>query len=279
MRMEIGKTNKLTVARNSDFGFYLIDDDKNEVLLPNSYVSEDLKIADDIEVFIYKDSENRIIATNLKPFIQLGEFAVLQAKDVNEYGAFMDWGLAKDLFVPFGEQTKKMEAGNWYLIYLLLDEETNRLIGSNKVKKFLHFDEIDVKQNDQVDLLLFDRTELGINAIVNNKYKGLIFNSDIHKNIQAGDKMSGFIKQVREDGKIDLSLEPIGYKNSIDINSEIIISALKNNNGLLELTDKSSPENIKYILGLSKKAFKKALGNLYKNKIVELHKNEIKLIK
>jgi predicted RNA-binding protein (virulence factor B family) len=147
------------------------------------------------------------------------------------------------------------------------------------VKKFLHFDEIDVKQNDQVDLLLFDRTELGINAIVNNKYKGLIFNSDIHKNIQAGDKMSGFIKQVREDGKIDLSLEPIGYKNSIDINSEIIISALKNNNGLLELTDKSSPENIKYILGLSKKAFKKALGNLYKNKIVELHKNEIKLIK
>jgi uncharacterized protein len=277
--MEIGKTNKLTVARNSDFGFYLIDDDKNEVLLPNSYVSEDLKIADDIEVFIYKDSENRIIATNLKPFIQLGEFAVLQAKDVNEYGAFMDWGLAKDLFVPFGEQTKKMEAGNWYLIYLLLDEETNRLIGSNKVKKFLHFDEIDVKQNDQVDLLLFDRTELGINAIVNNKYKGLIFNSDIHKNIQAGDKMSGFIKQVREDGKIDLSLEPIGYKNSIDINSEIIISALKNNNGLLELTDKSSPENIKYILGLSKKAFKKALGNLYKNKIVELHKNEIKLIK
>ena len=277
--MEIGKTNKLTVARNSDFGFYLIDDDKNEVLLPNSYVSEDLKIADDIEVFIYKDSENRIIATNLKPFIQLGEFAVLQAKDVNEYGAFMDWGLAKDLFVPFGEQTKKMEAGNWYLIYLLLDEETNRLIGSNKVKKFLHFDEIDVKQNDQVDLLLFDRTELGINAIVNNKYKGLIFNSDIHKNIQAGDKMSGFIKQVREDGKIDLSLEPIGYKNSIDINSEIIISALKNNNGLLELTDKSSPENIKYILGLSKKAFKKALGNLYKNIIVELHKNEIKLIK
>lgn len=276
--MEIGKTNKLIVARATDFGFYLTDDANNEVLLPNAYVSEDLSIADEIEVFIYKDSEDRLVATNLTPYIQLEEFAVLQVKDVNQFGAFMDWGLAKDLLVPFNEQTKKMEEGNWYLIYLLKDEKTDRLFGSAKVKKFLHFEDIELKQGDEVNLLLFNRTDLGMNAIINNKYKGLIFNSDIHKNIQAGDKTIGFVKNIREDGKIDISLEPIGYQNSINQNSEIILSALKQNNGFLNLSDSSSPEDIKYMIGLSKKAFKKALGNLYKNKKIELFKDGIKLL-
>ncbi|MBC8486764.1 MAG: GntR family transcriptional regulator [Bacteroidetes bacterium] len=276
--MEIGKINKLTVARTTDFGYYLIDDAGNEVLLPNAYVTDDLNIADDIEVFIYKDSEDRIVATTLKPYVQLEEFAFLQVKEVNTYGAFMDWGLPKDLMVPFAEQTKKMEEGKWYLIFLIKDEQTDRLIGSGKVNKFVYTNDIDVKQGDEVDLLLYKMTELGMNAIVNNIYKGLIFTSDIHKNIQPGDRIKGYVKQVREDGKIDILLEPIGYENSIDKNSGIILSVLKENNGFLDLTDKSFPEDIKHKLGLSKKAFKKGLGNLYKQKIVELNEDGIKLL-
>ncbi|MCD4791077.1 MAG: GntR family transcriptional regulator, partial [Bacteroidales bacterium] len=250
----------------------------NEVLLPNAYVTDDLNIEDEIEVFVYKDSEDRIVATTLKPYVQLEEFAFLQVKEVNKYGAFMDWGLPKDLMVPFAEQTKKMEGKKWYLIFLIKDEQTDRLIGSGKVNKFVNFKDIDVKQGDEVDLLLYKMTELGMNTIVNNIYKGLIFTSNIHKNIQPGDRIKGYVKQVREDGKIDILLEPIGYENSIDKNSGIILSVLKENNGFLDLTDKSAPEDIKHKLGLSKKAFKKGLGNLYKQKIVELNEDGIKLL-
>ena len=276
--MEIGKTNKLRIARTTDFGFFLEDDAGNEVLLPNAYVTDDLHIDDETEVFIYKDSEDRIVATTLKPYVQLDEFAFLQVKQVNQNGAFMDWGLPKDLMVPFAAQTKKMEEGKWYLIFLILDEYTNRLIGSNKVNRFVHFNDVDVKQGDEVDLLLYKMTELGMNVIVNNKYKGLIFTSDIHKNIKPGDRIKGYVKQVREDGKIDILLEPVGYENSIDNNSGIILSVLKENNGFLNLTDKSTPEDIKRKLGMSKKAFKKGLGSLYKHKIVELNEDGIKLL-
>jgi predicted RNA-binding protein (virulence factor B family) len=276
--MKIGKINKLIAARSTDNGYYLTDNDGNEVLLPNAYVSDNLSIADEIEVFVYKDSEDRIVATTLKPYVQFEEFAYLKVKEVNDYGAFMDWGLPKDLMVPFAEQTEKMKEGNWYLIFLLEDEQTERLIGSSKVNEFTFTTEIDVNTGDEVDLLLYNMTELGMNAIVNNMYKGLIFKSDIHKNIKPGDRIKGFVKQVREDGKIDILLEPGGYKNSIDPNSNIILSALKENDGFLNLTDKSAPEDIKRILGLSKKAFKKGLGNLYKQKIVELKEDAIRLL-
>ncbi|MCD4695223.1 MAG: GntR family transcriptional regulator [Bacteroidales bacterium] len=276
--MEIGKINKLTIARASDMGLYLADDNSNEVLLPNAYVTDDLKITDNIKVFVYKDSEDRIVATTLKPYVQLEEFAFLKVKEVNRFGAFIDWGLPKDLMVPFAEQAEKMKEGNWYVIFLLKDGLTDRLVGSGKVNKYLFYDEIDVYEGDEVDLLLYSMTELGMNAIVNNLYKGLIFKSNIHKNIQPGDRIKGYVKQIREDGKIDILLEPIGYENSIDQNSGIILSALKENDGFLGLTDKSIPEDIKDTLGLSKKAFKKGLGNLYKQKLVELSKDGIKLL-
>lgn len=276
--MEIGKINKLTVARRTDNGCYLEDENENEVLLPNAYVTDDLKISDEIEVFVYKDSEDRIVASTLKPYIQFEEFAYLQVKEVNDYGAFIDWGLPKDLMVPFAEQTVKMEEGNWYLIFLLEDTETERLIGSNKIKDFLFFKDIDVKEGDEVDLLLYDMTELGMNAVVNNLYKGLIFKSDIHKTIKPGDRIKGYVKQVREDGKIDIILEPAGYTKSVDQNTEIIISALKESDGFLNITDKNTPDEIKSILGLSKKAFKKAIGKLYKEKKIELNEKGIKLL-
>ncbi|MEN8125440.1 MAG: S1-like domain-containing RNA-binding protein [Bacteroidota bacterium] len=276
--MEIGIINKLNVVRITDFGYYLQDENKDEVFLSKSLETEELNIDDDKEVFIYKDAKDRIVATTLKPNIYLDEFAYLKVREISKYGTFMDWGLPKDLMVPYNEQSDKMEEENWYIIYMLKDEKNNRLIGSNKINKFLIFDDIDLKQGDEVDLLLYKRIDLGMNVIVNNKYKGLIFTSDIHKNINLGDKIKGYVKQVREDGKIDIVLEPIGYKDSIDKNSEIILTALKQNEGFLELTDKSNPQDIKQLLGLSKKAFKRSLGNLYKKKIVDIYNDGIKLL-
>jgi hypothetical protein len=276
--MDIGKTNRLKAARTTEFGFFLIDDEGNEVLLPNAYVSDELKLDDEIDVFIYRDSENRIVATTLKPYVELDEFAYLKVNQVNKYGAFLDWGLLKDLMVPFSEQNERMEEGRSYVIFMFIDESSERLVATTNLNEFFYNDDIDVKEGDEVELLLYKMTDLGMNAIVDNLYKGLIFNSDIHKNIQVGDRIKGYVKQVRKDGKIDVALEPMGYKDSIEKTADIILSAIKDNDGLLELTDKSSPEDISQTLGLSKKAFKRGLGYLYKKKLVKLLDGQVKLV-
>ena len=276
--MKIGKTNKLKVSELDNTNYYLLDDSNNKAHLKKGEITDNLIIGDEIEVFIYKDPDDTFIATTEKPYIQIEEFAFLKVKSVNKFGAFIDWGLSMDLLVPFSEQTGRLEEDNWYLFFLLIDEKTGRLIASRKLNDFVFFDKIDVKQGEEVDLLLYDLTDLGMNAIVNNMFKGLIFSSDIHKNINPGDKIKGYVKEVREDGKIDIVLEPIGYKESIDKNSEITLMALNDNEGFLELHDKSNPEDIKQILGLSKKSFKKGLGFLYKQKLIELKENGIKLL-
>ncbi len=276
--MKLGKTNKLKVAKLTELGYLLEDEDSKNILLPKDVSTDILKIDDSIEVFVYKDSDDRLMATTQKPTIQLEKFAYLQVKDVNNIGAFMDWGISKDLLVPYAEQTVKMLKGEWHLIFMLLDEETNRLIGSCKENDFVFFDEINVKEGDEVDLLLFNRTDLGINAIVNNLYKGLIFNSNIHKDIKSGDRIKGYVKQIREDGKIDLLLEPLGYKKSIDPTTETILNKLTKNKGIIYLTDKSTPEDINEQLGLSKKAFKRGLGSLYKQKKIKILEDCVKLL-
>jgi len=276
--MQLGKTNQLKVSELTALGYLLEDEDSKDILLPTSDVSNKLKVADTIEVFVYKDSNDRLMATTLKPTVQLEQFAYLQVKDVNKNGAFMDWGISKDLLVPYAEQTVKMHIGEWHLVFMLLDEETNRLIGSCKENEFVFFDEIDVKEGDEVDLLLYSKTDLGFNAIVNNLYKGLIFNSNIYKDIKSGDQLKGYVKLVREDGKIDLLLEPLGYKKSIDTTTEIMLQKLKENDGCIFLTDKSAPEEIKEQLGLSKKAFKRGVGSLYKQKKVTILEDCIKLV-
>ena len=276
--MELGKINKLKISKVEDKGYTLFDGKDKDVFLGKEEINEELSEGDEVEVFIHNDADNKFIATTKIPAIQIEEFAFLKVKAVNKFGAFVDWGLDDDLMVPFAEQTGRLEEENWYLFFLLTDEKTGRLILSRRINDFVFFEEIDVKQGDEVDLLIYNQTDLGINCIVNNMYKGLIFKSDIHKNINPGDKIKGFVKQVREDGKIDVVLEPLGYKKSIDKNSQIILDALNENDGFLELTDKSSPEDIKFILGLSKKAFKRSLGNLYKQKLVELYKDGVKYI-
>jgi hypothetical protein len=275
--MEIGELNNLIVDRETDFGYYLIDEEENDVLIPKSFVHDDLNIGDQIEVFLYKDSEDRLIATNIKPFATLEEFAWLQVKEVNDYGAFLDWGLPKDLMVPYAEQAEKMEEGKSYLVFILKDEKSDRLIGSAKINRYIYTEDIELEVGEEVTILPYKKTDLGINVIVSNLYNGLIFSSDIHKEIVLGKKIKAFVKQIRSDGKIDIVLEPIGYEKSVGINTEIILSILKENDGFIALTDKTSPEIIKDKLGLSKKAFKKALGSLYKQKLVEITGNGIKL--
>ncbi|MCF8369284.1 MAG: GntR family transcriptional regulator [Bacteroidales bacterium] len=268
--MILGKINTLVVTRSKDMGYYLNDSEGNEVLLPNAYLTDEIKIDDEIEVFVYKDSEDRIVATTLKPFLQLEEFAFLRVKDVNRFGAFMDWGLPKDLMVPFAEQAQKMLPGKSYVVYLKKDELSDRLVGTAKFLKYLQHENLDVKEGDEVDLLLYGMADLGMNAVVNNKYRGLIFQSDIHKKIYVGDRIKAYVKQVRDDGKIDLKLEPAGYDSSIGLITRTILEALERNDGSLSLTDKSDSKDIKDQLGLSKKAFKKGVGTLYKQKLIEL---------
>ncbi len=277
--MEIGKINRLKISDQDENRYYLEDRSNIKAYLKKAEFNNELIVGDEIDVFIYKDTEDHFTASITKPYVQLEEFAFLKVKSVNKFGAFIDWGLSTDLLVPFSEQTGRLIEDNWYLFFLLIDEKTGRLIASRKLNEFVFFDKIDIKQEDEVELLCYDLSDLGMNVIVNNMYKGLIFSSDIHKNINPGDKIKGFVKEVREDGKIDIVLEPLGYKKSIDIYSQVILTALKQNNGFLELNDKSNPEDIKQILGLSKKSFKKGLGFLYKQKLIQLHEKGIELIK
>lgn len=272
-------THTLKANRKMDQGWYLIDEEENEVLLPNAYVPENFKEDDELDAFVYLDSEERYVATTIKPFVELYEFAYLKVMQVNKVGAFVDWGLVKQLFIPFSEQKVPMKEGRSYLIYLDFDEKSERLYGSNTENKHIIFDDIDLKLGEEVKVLIYEKNEFGLQAIVNNEYKGLIFESDIHKELRLGDRTKAYVKNIRDDGKIDLVLSPIGFRNAIDVNSQVILDALDANDGILYLNDKSDPELIKQKLGLSKKAFKRALGGLYKQKMVSIGSEGIKLLK
>lgn len=276
--MQIGKTNILKAHRTTENGCYLIDENGEEVLLPNAYVPQDLKLGEFLSVFVYLDNLQRITATTLKPKIEVESFAFLEVMDVNNMGAFLDIGLAKQLLVPYAEQATRLNKGDKQVFYMHLDEKTNRLIGSTKLNDFLFDEDVNLKPGEKVNLLCYKQTNLGMNAIVNQLFKGLVFHSDIHQKLNIGDALTGYVKQVRKDGKVDVVLEPVGYKNTIDKNSQLILDALKANKGVLNLTDKSSPEAINKVLGMSKKNFKKGLGNLYKQKLVKLDKDATRLL-
>ena len=271
-----GIFNLLTAKRLAPPGMYLVDDEDTEVLLPNKYIPEDMLIDDEINVFIFYDSEDRMTATTVKPKIELHQFAGLTVKDVTPFGAFMDWGLEKDLLVPFSEQDRRMQRGATYLIYLYFDEATERLVGTSRVHKQLERDHVELKTGDEVDLLLGDATDLGIKVIINNKYDGLLYHSEIFKNLQLGERRKGYVKTVREDGKVDVSLEKQGYQN-VEPNAQKILDKLKANGGFLPLHDKSSPDLIQMHLEMSKKTFKKAVGALYRQKIIRLEGKGIHL--
>lgn len=276
--IDIGQYHELRILRETSVGLFLGDESGEDVLLPNKYRPEKFEIDDRIEVFVYRDHEERKVATNLTPKIFLNDFALLQVTAVTEVGAFMDWGLEKELMVPFNEQRQKMEEGRWYLVYMTLDKKTDRLFASNKIDKFLQNEVLTVQEGDAVDLVVMQKTDLGFSVIVDNVHKGLIYENEIFKKINVGDKLHGFIKKIREGNKIDVSLHPIGYQNFNDPNSQLIFQKLTENNGFLAVTDQSSPEDIYAQFGISKKAFKKAVGALFKQRRITLEKNGIKLV-
>ncbi len=275
--MHIGQYNTLTVLRHTAPGAYLGDDEDNDVLLPGKYVTEDMTIGTEIEVFLYLDSEDRIVATTEKPLIELNSFEFLKVKEVTHFGAFLDWGLEKDLLVPFKEQSLKMEEGKYYLVYLYLDDATQRLVASAKVKRFFEMEHIVVKEKDEVDLLICETTDLGKNVVVNDTYSGLIYNSDLFSFLKRGERRKGYVTKVREDGKLDISLEKPGFQK-IEPNSQFLLDELKKHEGIIRLTDKSDPDKIRDVLGMSKKTFKQVVGNLYKRRLIAIHEDHIELI-
>ncbi len=274
--MENGKVNNLKVVEKDEKGYKLQNEKAQEIFLPVEEVEAVLEVGATIDVFIYKD-RTRMISSKL-PYVQLDEFAFLTVKYLTEAGAYVDWGLEKDLFVPKEEQMDELKEGESYLIFVFEDEETGVIRGSQRVEDFVFHEEINIARGDEVSLLLYRESELGINAVINNMYQGLIFKSDIHKDVLVGEQVTGYVKKVREDGKIDLMLEPLGYKKSVESNTNILIKAIKEADDFLALTDKSDPAEIKKTLGLSKKAFKRAAGHLYKNKLIEIRQDGLYLI-
>ncbi len=262
--LQLGKYNRLEVIKELDFGLYLDGFEGEEILIPRVYVPEGTQIGQFLDVFIYRDSEDRLIATTLKPYATVGEFAYLKVKDVSKLGVFLDWGLMKDLLVPFGEQQSKMAVGRSYLVYIYVDEETQRIVASAKIDKFLPNDAEEFTEKQQVELLPYEYTDLGIKALINKCKIGVIYKNEVFKSVNLGEFTIGYIKKIREDGKIDLTLEKIGFER-IDNTKSFILSQLNNHNGFLPYNDKTSAEVIYSNLQMSKKDFKKAVGGLYKD--------------
>ncbi len=265
----LGKYNTLKVKKLVEFGAYLQGDGEDEILLPKQYMPEGLDAGDDIEVFIYKDSEDRIIATNLKPYAQVGECAYLEVKAVNRIGAFMEWGLMKDLFVPFREQKIPMAGGKKYVVYIYVDEDSDRIAASSHLNKFIKNEHLDLEEGQEVDLLVTEHTHLGSKVVINNRFWGMLYKNEIFQEIHVGERLKGYIKKLREDDKVDVSLQKQGY-DEVSTAKETILRKLSMNHGYLPLTDKSDPEDVKESLQMSKKLFKKAIGALYKDKKIAL---------
>ncbi|MEP0265751.1 S1-like domain-containing RNA-binding protein [Dokdonia sp.] len=275
--LEIGQYHRMRIDRETEPGLFLSNEAGDDVLLPNKYVPEEYKIWDELDVYVYLDHEERPVATTLKPFIERNSFGYLRCTTVSNIGAFLDWGLEKELFVPFAQQARPMKVGSWYIVYMYLDEKTNRLAATSKTIKYLSNDDLTIKKFDKVNLLISHITDRGANAIVNSKHKGLIYKEDIFEDIRTGDQLEGWVKKIRPDGKIDIVLQEEGYK-SIEPNAQFIFEELGANDGFLPLHDKSAPEDIQSQLGLSKKSFKKAIGTLYKDQKILIKEDGIHLI-
>jgi uncharacterized protein len=275
--MILGEYNVLRILRITTVGAYLGDEEDNDVLLPNKYLTQWMSVGDDITVFLYKDSEDRLVATTEKPYLTLNRFAFLQVKQVTPYGAFLDWGLEKDLLVPFREQTTKLEEGKYYLIFLLMDHATDRLVATAKTNKRFSVDTTEIDLNEEVELLICETFELGVKVVVNEKFLGLIYHNDVNRKLRRGDYTMGYVYNIREDGKLDVRLDKSGYQK-IEPSAERLLALMKNRQGTLFLTDKSDPDDIRDQVGMSKKTFKQAVGNLYKNKLIQLNPDSISIV-
>lgn len=276
MGIELGKFNRLKVVKAVDFGMYLDGGEEGEILLPSRYVPQNCQLGDELDVFIYLDNEERLVATTLQPLVQVGEFACLEVAWVNQYGAFLNWGLMKDLFVPFGEQKACMEVGKKYIVHAHLDEESYRIMASAKVDRYLSKEKPAYSAGQEVDVLVWQKTDLGFKVIVDNRYNGLLYDNELFTSLHMGMRQKAYVKQVREDGKIDLMLQKPGQGKVEDF-APLLLEHIRNNGGRIGQTDKSPAEEIYALFGVSKKTFKKAVGDLYKKRLVVLEADGIRL--
>ena len=276
--VEIGKINTLTIKRKRDYGVHLDGGDSGDILLKKKHAPENCQPGDEVEVFVYADGENRLRATKEKPYASVGQFAKLRVVANSYAGAFLYWGLQKDLLVPKKEQHARMEKGKSYIVFVFLDEKTNRISASAKLDKFLSQEPPDYTEGEEVDLIIYDITDMGYKAIVNNAHGGMIYKNEVFQKLDTGQELKGYIKKIRGDKKIDLSLQQPGYKKVGNI-SQIILDKIKDNDGMIAVTDKSQPEEIYSMFGVSKKVFKQAIGALYKKRLITMDANGIKVVK
>lgn len=299
--IKLGDYNTLTAIRRADQGFYLEGDERSgDILLPNRYVPDGLAIGKEIEVFVYLDQDERLIATTEKPAAKVGEFACLEVAWINQYGAFLKWGLMKDLFCPFREQKQRMEVGKHYIVYVKEDEESHRLMATAKVERHIEsaadiehhsvtapttptndepHDSVArtaLKHGDTCDCLIWQKTDLGFKTIINNRYQGQIYDNQIFQPLHTGDRLTAYIDHVRQDGKIDITLQPTGRQHTLDF-AEVLLRYLYENDGHCDLGDKSDAELIYDRFKVSKKAYKKAIGDLYRRRLIVIEENGIRL--
>ena len=273
----VGKYHDLEIVKRVDFGLYL-DADGEEILLPTKYVPANANIGERLRVFVYRDSEDRLIATTLQPAAPVGEFAALRVVATTSHGVFLDWGLEKDLFLPFSEQHQRLATDRTYLVRIMLDRTTDRVMASARLEQFLDDNPADTLREDQeVRLTVWEYTEIGIKTLIEDRYQGLLYRNEVFTDLHPGDKLTGYIKRVRDDGKVDVTLRKKGYEEVQDAQS-VVLQKLVTNGGLLPLTDNSAPEEISKWLGMSKKTFKKAVGGLYKAGKVRMTADAIYLI-
>ncbi len=274
---EVGKYNTLRIVKELSFGVYLDGGDGKEILLPMRYVPKGAKVGDEVEVFIYHDNEGRLIATTARPLATVGEFKFMEVKSVNSTGAFLEWGIMKDLLVPFKEQKMPMREGRWYLVYVRIDHVTGRIVASARIDKYLDNVVPEYEPNQEVRLLVADETEIGYKVIINNLHRGLLYYNEVFRRLERGEEIKGYIKGVREDEKIDVSLTPLGYRK-IEGLAGIILESLKSQGGFLAVHDKSAPDVIRSLFQCSKKSFKQAVGSLYKQHLITLEDGGIRLV-
>jgi predicted RNA-binding protein (virulence factor B family) len=279
LTINIGEVNTLCVQRDTDYGLYLRAENFEEVLLPNIYIMEDeMPMGSQIDVFVYTDSEDRPVATTKYPYAMLGEFGYFTVVDYQRFGAFVNWGLPKDLFVPLSQQKCHFHIGSKYILRICLDEETGRLYGTHKIGKWLSKDTEKLQENQKVDVMVLSKTPLGYKVIIENLYEGMLFENEIFEMLNVGDRKVAYIKKIRKDGKLDLSLQPIGKKNSADIYEVKVLEIIEESKGFVALNSKSDALNIMKVFGLSKKSFKRTLTSLLEKKKIVLESNGIKLL-
>ena len=275
--LKIGNTNTLTIARTSDYGLYL-NSTQGEILLPNRYVTPDMEVGHSVEVFVYTDSEDRLVGVTDRPLAQVGEFAALRVKEVTSFGAFLDWGLEKDLLLPFKEQRHPVRANDTVVVRVCLDPRTQRVIAVAKLQSFFQRDTSALQEQQEVSALPFQKTELGYKVLVDRRYEGLVFHNEVFKSLPIGELQTAYVKKIRSDGKLDISLQPVGAVASIDASRDTVLQKLTEADGYLPYHDKSDPADIQHAFGLSKKAFKRAIGGLYRDKQITLEDQGIRLV-